>query len=205
VIVFDHEQGSKEWLDSRLGKATASCFNQIMTTKQLKRSKSDYVYLLAAEKLTGEEQTEQFSNAHTERGNYFENEAIPHYEFVSDLSVESVGFCQPHKKSAYGCSPDGLIGSDGGIEIKSPALKKHLQYLKEAKVPDEYLHQVYGCLFVTGRDWWDFMSYHKDCKELIVRVTSDDDGYKKWAKAFDPILSDFLQERDEVIKLAEME
>jgi len=194
MIILDDDQGSDEWFQSRLGIATASCFSSIMTLKQMKRAKTDYIYLLAAEAITQQEQTERFENRHTARGNELEPEAIALYEFDYDVDTIKCGLCKPAIESMYGCSPDALIGSAGGLEVKSPELKKHLQYIAENVVPDEYKPQVYGSLFVTGRDYWDFMSYNVDYRPLYVRTQKDNAEYLKWAEKFSPILDEFLKD-----------
>ena len=201
MIILDDEQGSEEWFMSRLGIATASMFASIMTLKQMKRAKTDYIYLLAAEAITQREQQERFENRHTERGNRLEPEAIALYEFDYDVDVMSCGLCKPAIESMYGCSPDGLISSNGGLEVKSPELKKHLQYISENALPDEYKPQVYGSLFVTDRDYWDFMSYNVDYRPFYFRTTKDDEHYKKWASAFEPVLNDFLTDLKRIIEL----
>jgi len=78
-----------------------------------------------------------------------------------------------------GCSPDGLIDKEqdgliGGLEIKCPLQGTHVEYLRAGKVPSKYMLQVQGCMFVTGRGYWDFMSYHPKMKPLIVRTYRDD-------------------------------
>lgn len=200
MIIFDDEQGGDDWFASRLGIATASCFSSIMTLKQMKRAKTDYIYLLAAEAITQKEQTERFENRHTARGNEFEPEAISLYEFDKDADTTICGLCKPSVESMYGCSPDALVGDDGGLEVKCPELKKHLQYIAEDELPDEYKPQVYGCLYVTGRDYWDFMSYNVDYRPFYKRTNKTDAGYIKWAEKFSPILNEFLADLKKVIE-----
>jgi len=201
MIILDHEQGSEDWFNARLGIATASMFNCIMTTKQMKRAKSDYIYLLAAEAITQRPQEEQFDNVHTRRGNELESCAIAMYELDKDVTVNQVGLCKPAIESMYGFSPDGLIGDNGGLEIKSPQLKKHLQYFNEGVLPSDYAHQVYGSLLVSGREYWDFMSYSEDYEPFYFRVTRDNEQYQKWAAAFEPVLNEFLTDLKRIIEL----
>lgn len=200
MIISEHEQGTDEWFNDRLGIATASMFTSIMTLKQLKRAKTDYIYLLAAEAITQVEQTDRFENKHTQRGNLLEPDAVLRYEFDHDVDCSLVGLCKPEIASMYGASPDALIGDDGGLEVKCPELKKHLQYITDNVLPDEYKPQVYGSLFVTGRDYWDFMSYSEDYKPFYIRTTKEDEQYKKWAAAFEPILNEFLTDLKSIIK-----
>lgn len=201
MIISDHEQGSDGWFMDRLGIATGSMFNCVMTSKQMKRAKSDYIYLLAAEAITQQPQEEIFSTKDIDRGNELESCAVAMYELDYDCSVDLVGLCKPDVGSMYGVSPDGLIGDLGGLEIKCPRLKKHLQYITENVLPSDYIHQVYGSLFVTGRDYWDFMSYSEDYKPFYIRTTKEDEDYKKWAAAFEPILNEFLTDLKRIIEL----
>jgi len=88
--------------------------------------------------------------------------------------VTEVGFCM-HDILRCGVSPDGLIGDDGGIEIKCPKPSTHVKYLRNGKLPSEYKAQVMGCLWITGREWWDFMSYHPQMPNLLIRVHRDEE------------------------------
>ena len=174
-----------------------------MTSKQLKRSKDNYIYEIAAEALTKESQQSFTGNAHTDRGNELESEAIAYYEFTKGVDCERAGLCLPFEGAAYGASPDALINREKGLEIKAPELKVHLKYMTEGVIPDEYLHQVYGSLFVSGYESWDFMSYHTDFKPFIVTANKSDEAYQKWAKAFDKILNEFLTDLEKIINQAE--
>ena len=201
MIILDHEQGSDEWFESRLGIATASMFNCVMTTKQMKRAKSDYIYLLAAEAVTQKSQELQFDNEDMKRGRELEACAVAMYELDHDVIVSSSGLCKPSIESMYGFSPDGLIGSNGGLEIKCPKLKKHLEYFDKGVLPSEYEHQVYGSLFVSKRDYWDFMSYNEDFDPFYIKTTKENEQYKKWAEAFEPVLNEFLTDLKRIIEL----
>lgn len=172
--VIDCEQGSEEWLNARLGVPSASMFAKIVTTKGAWSTQADgYINQLIAEDLTGEP-TPFYQNEHMARGTELEPDARAAYEFVTDQTVTELGFCL-HDTLRAGCSPDGLIGEDGGLEIKCPAAATHVSYLRDGKLPSKYYQQVMGCLWITGREWWDFMSYHPDMKPLIVRVERDEE------------------------------
>lgn len=200
MYISDNEQGSDAWFADRLGIVTGSMFGSVMTLKQMKRAKSDYIYLLAAEAITQCEQSDRFENKHTIRGNEYESRAVATYELDHDVTVKLAGLCKPDVDSMYGVSPDALVECDGGLEVKCPELKKHLQYIHEGVVPDEYKAQVYGSLFVTGRDYWDFMSYNEDYRPFYIRTAKDDENYKKWAAAFAPILNEFLTDLKVIIE-----
>ncbi len=193
MIISNFEQGSPEWHQERVGKATGSNFNKVMTTK-LQLSEDGYIYELVEERSTGMVQEGEWQSYHMKRGKELEPEAISAYEFENNVSVQRVGYCTPYAGCAYGCSPDGLIGEDGGLEVKCPAtLKKHVEYYDKGKLPTAYKGQVYGFLYVTKRKWIDFMSYHRDYEAFVLRVTTEDEGYIKWRDAFEFVLPEFLE------------
>ena len=178
--VHNHEQGSEEWLESRLGRPTASNFSKLITPTGKASSSADaYINELIAQKITGEI-PEFYKNAAMERGNELEPAAKALYEFTRDVEVVEVGLCL-HDTLECGASPDGLVNDDGGIEIKCPLPHTHIGYLKDGKVPTKYIPQIQGCLWITEREWWDFMSYHPSMEDLIVRVYRDEAYIKKMA------------------------
>ena len=180
--VSDCEQGSQEWLQSRLGKPTASNFGKLITsTGKPSASADSYINELIAQRITGE-LPEFFKSEAMERGNELEPHAKASYEFTHDVDVVEVGLCL-HDEYECGASPDGLIGEDGGIEIKCPLPHTHVAYLRAGEVPSKYIPQIQGCMWITGRKWWDFMSYHPAMENLIVRVERDDEYIQKLADA----------------------
>lgn len=192
--VSNHEQGSEEWLQSRLGRPTASNFGKLITpTGKASSSAQGYIDQLIAERITGE-MPEFFKSEAMQRGNDLEPHAKATYEFQNDVEVVEVGLCL-HDDYECGCSPDGLIGEDGGIEIKCPLPGTHISYLRDGCIPAKYIPQVQGCLWITGREWWDFMSYHPSMKDLVVRVYRDEPYIKKMivevVKAVETIESEF--------------
>ena len=174
MITLSVKQGSLEWLAARAGLPTASNFDRIITTKgEPSTQQQKYLYQLAGERLTGMPM-ETYTNGNMERGKELEAEARKVYEFVTDNEVAQVGFCLESEERKYGCSPDGLIGDKGGIEIKCPTLPVAIEYLDKGILPTAYYQQVQGCLLVTGRAWWDFVSYYPGLPLLIVRVGRDE-------------------------------
>jgi hypothetical protein len=172
--IDQNEQGSPEWLAARLGIPSASMFAKLVTTKGIWSASADaYINQLVAERLTGERE-EVFQSHHMLRGTELEPDARDLYSLMSDAEVTEVGFCL-HDTLSAGCSPDGLIGEDGGLEIKCPAPSTHVEYLRGGVLPSKYKQQVMGCLWITGREWWDFVSYHPTMKPLIVRVERDEE------------------------------
>ena len=174
VYMDDIEQGSPEWLALRVGLPTASCFDKIITTKGVpSKSAKKYIYQLAGERMLGFS-PEGYQNDAMIRGNELEPEARAAYEFITERKVKEVGFCFKDDRKLYGASPDGVIGEDGGLEIKCPTLAVAIEYLDKGKLPTAYVQQVQGTLLVTGRLWWDFLSYYPGLPPLIVRVERDE-------------------------------
>lgn len=178
MIVFDIEQRTEEWFKIRCGKPTSSNFDKIVTSSGSPSKQAEkYMYKLAGEFITGQ-QEETYQNAAMIRGCELENEAISFYEMITGSKVNKTGICFDDEQK-FGCSPDGLVGKNGLIEIKCPLMATHVSYLISNSLPVEYFQQVQGQLFITEREWCDFISYYPAIKPLIVRVERDEVFIKK--------------------------
>jgi putative phage-type endonuclease len=197
--ILNFEQGSEEWLTARLGVATASNFDKIITSiGKESATLPKFALELATEKLLIEPE-ETYKNDAMRRGNELEPLARQAYQEFNLELVEQVGFMISNCGN-YGYSPDGLVGNDGLIEIKCPQATTHAKYLLDDKLPTDYVQQVQGGLFVSGRKWCDFVSFHPNFvegKQLFVkRVFRNDElicaleaGIKKVILLRDEILS----------------
>ena len=138
--ILDMEQGTQEWMMARLGMPTASQFDRLLTPKTRKPSASRIRYSaeLLTEWLLGQP-LEWGSSAWMERGTDMEGEARKYYEMQYDVEVRQVGFVI-RDDDAVGGSPDGLIGDDGGLEIKVPSALTHVQYMLGDAI--DYVGQV---------------------------------------------------------------
>jgi hypothetical protein len=146
-------------------------FDKILTPTGKPSSQAEgYANLLVAERLTGRSLGFE-GNTHTQRGTEREPQARAYYEFIAG-PVEEVGFCL-HDLGHAGASPDGLVGEDGLLEIKCPSEAVHVEYLLAGKVATKYLSQVQGQLWVTGRKWCDWISFHPEMPPVLVRVKPD--------------------------------
>lgn len=194
MIALDVEQGSTPWMDARLGIPTASCYDQLMTPKSMKPSTSRFGYRnrLLAEWLLGYA-VDWGGNGWTERGQSMEAEARAWYEFERDVEVQAAGFVLRDDEQTGG-SPDGLVGEDGGVEIKCPALHTHIGYLI-GDDPD-YAHQVQGYMYLTGRAWWDVVSYSPILPKSIVRVERDEEHIAAFTKILDDFIADLNRHKD---------
>lgn len=172
-----NKQGTPEWHAKRLGKVTASRFKDLQTNprsgKGLSQTARSYMLDLIAEKLTLEPQGFTGNKA-TEWGDEHEDDAVACYEAATGDVVDRVGFCERPDLPDVGCSPDGLIGEEGGCEIKCPfTTRVHLEYWLGGVCPQEHIAQVQGGMWVTGRSWWDFCSYDpriQDAKLALFKI-----------------------------------
>lgn len=173
-IVTGIEQGSDEWLQMRAGKVTASNFSKVMA-KGAGKTRKTYLYQLAAEILTSAP-IETFKNAAMEWGNECEPQARAMYEFNEDVEVEEVTFI--HGIEGVGVSPDGLVGDNGMLEIKSPNTTTQIERYLSGKFPSTYKAQVQGQLWVAEREWEDFLSFDPriegKASYFKIRVERDD-------------------------------
>ncbi|MHC2481606.1 lambda exonuclease family protein [Rhizobium leguminosarum] len=178
--VFDVEQGEADWFQCRLGIPTASKFATVMAKGEGK-TRSEYMRTLAGEILTGEP-AESFSNVHMERGKTMEDEARETYAFLEGVEIQRVGFIRNGDK---GASPDSLLGTNGGLEIKTALPKIQIDRLERDRLPPEHRAQVQGNLWVSEREWWDFCSYWPKLPMLTIRVYRDETFIKEMSDEVD--------------------
>ena len=173
ICVFD--QGTDGWLRDRLGCPSGSNFAKLITaTGKPSTSAEGYINQLIAERLMNNMASEVKVTEWMQRGTELEPMAREFYEFASGNTVTEIGFCK-HDTLECGVSPDGLVGDDGLLEIKCPAPSTHVSYLRKESLPSTYKQQVMGQLWISEREWCDFVSYHPDMKTLITRVYRDDE------------------------------
>jgi len=198
MIILTDEQGSPEWLASRLGRPSASNFGRLVTGSGKPSSSAEsYINEMIAERLTGRSKP-FYTNEHMERGNALEPEAREAYEFITDFEVVETGFIL-HDSEEFGCSPDGLVAEQGGLEIKCPSDSVHVSYLRAGKVPSKYYQQVQGCLWVTGREWWDFMSYHPEMPHLLVRAHRNEKYIEAMAEQVEKAVKTIVEETERLV------
>jgi len=177
---YDVEQRTDEWHALRLGRITGTSFTT-MANGTAKGRKTLVDTIVAERRL--QRADDGYVNADMVRGAEMEAEAIARYEAETFLSVRPVGFVSLNE--FVGCSPDGLVGDDGGVEAKCPAKGRiHMGYINAGDDAwKAHKWQVQGSLWVTDRKWKDFISYFpcpatKD-ELFICRVTPDDECFDK--------------------------
>lgn len=196
MIIIDAEQGSETWHLARAGRATASEFSSVLAKGQGK-TRLAYLRRVVAERLTGKP-TETYKNGHMERGTAQEPYARLSYEAATGNFVEQVG-CIQHDTLMAACSPDGLVSTDGCVEIKSVIPTVQLETILAGEYPSEHRAQLMGALWMTGREWIDFCSYSPDMpanlRTYIFRVTRDEVFITNLAAE----VTVFLNEADQLI------
>ncbi len=191
------QQGSKEWKQARCGSLGASQIaDAIARTKTgFGASRANLMAQLICERLTGIP-SEGFMNDAMKHGIITEAEARDAYAFRMDCEVKEIGLETHPKIAKTHASPDGLIGSDGLVEIKCPNTATHIETLLSGDIQGKHLIQIQWQLACTGRQWVDFVSYDNRLPErmrlFVRRVERDDEEISR----LETLVSEFLLELD---------
>lgn len=178
MTVIDVPHGSPAWHDARLGIPTASEFGAVVecrpgeqlsarTTKTALKARATYAHKLVAERLAGA--APAYVNAAMERGLSLEPEVLQRYRArLDEPAIEQPGFVLDDS-GLWGCSPDGLVGDDGLVEVKTTA--PHLfvgDLLSGDEVPARFRAQMVGQMLTCGRAWCDLAQYSAPLDALRV-------------------------------------
>lgn len=186
------EQGTPEWLALRAGKVTASRIADILakTKTGVSASRGNYLIQLALERATGMVEP-SYTNDAMQWGIDNEAQARVAFEVQTGQFVDQVPFVDHPNIDGFGCSPDGLIGNLGLVEIKCPNSATHWSYIKAKAPPTKYFIQMQAQMACTNTEWCDFVSFDPRMPErsklLIVRVPRDQnfiDEMEKEVKQF---------------------
>jgi putative phage-type endonuclease len=195
VILETATQRDADWYAARIGKATASRFRDAtayLRSGDPAQAQRDYVTELVVERLT-QQPIQRYVTSAMQWGTEQEPAARAAYERATGISVEETGFVA-HDTLLAGCSPDGLVDWDGLIEIKCPYNSAvHIETLLNG-MPAEHTAQVQGQLWITGRQWCDFVSYDPRMPEplqLHVQRIQRDEAF---IADLERRVSSFLQE-----------
>lgn len=175
--VYRFEQRSPDWHARRCGLVTASTIDRLITPT-LKVAANDtsrgVVANLAAERITGQPGDSGYLSDDMLRGILHEPYARDRYAEVNGVEVEEVGLLVLDRDGwELGASPDGLVGTEGGVEIKCPRPKAHVLTIIADEVPSQYVAQVQTSLYVSGRAWWDYVSFCAGLPLYTKRVHPD--------------------------------
>lgn len=199
TVYEELEQGTHEWLQARCGLLTASVIGQLITPKTVKVADNDtsrgLVAALAAERITQHMEDTHQSWAML-RGTLDEPFAREAYAKHQGVQVDEVGFMvRDYGDYSIGYSPDGLVGDDGLIEIKSRDQKIQLQTIIRDEVPASNMAQLQAGLLVKGAEWIDYVSYCGGMPLYIKRVYPD----PKWQDAIHEAAARFEQAATNII------
>lgn len=190
TIHKDLEQGSDLWHDVRRGIITASTVGKLITPKTIKPASNpesrSLTISIAAERITGYTEP-TYVNDDMARG--VEEEPIARNWYSENHApVTEVGFMAEDKWGfQLGYSPDGLVGSDGLIEIKSRRQKTQLSTWLNDEPPIEVMAQLQCGLLVSGRQWIDYISWSSGMVPYVKRVLPN----QKWFDAITDAVTTF--------------
>jgi hypothetical protein len=190
MIFIECAQGTPEWHAARCATTTASCFADaisLMTRSSGARKVGDptaaadrYAADIAIELISGKPHGEPPKAWILERGHQMEAAARMIYEARTGAFVTEAGICKTDD-SLFGYSTDGLVDDDGLIEIKAPIDSTKILDMWRAGDVSEYMHQMQGGMWITGRKWCDFIMYVPDLanvgKDLYVKRIPRDDKF----------------------------
>lgn len=198
---LDVIQGSREWFEARCGTITASRTGDVVAIKvngEAKVERDHYRAELVAERLTRQPYP-RFVSQDMRWGLEQEPFARAAYELDRGVLVETAGFVLHPDIAGFGCSPDGLIGDDGLLQIKCPATATHLKWLLAGAIPEEHCPQMLSEMSCTGRIWCDFMSFDprmpEHLQKFIIRFHRDEDLIRKQNR----VIVHFRQEIESVL------
>jgi putative phage-type endonuclease len=179
----------------RLGKVTASRVADVIakTKTGWGASRANYMAELLAERLTGSP-AERYSNAAMQWGTDNEPAARDLYAKRYGFTVAEIAFVDHPLISMTGASPDGLIGTDGLVEIKAPNTSTHIDTLLGAKVPEKYITQMQWQMACTRRQWCDFVSYDPRLPEEMQLFVQRVDFNSDLVAQLENLVEEFLNE-----------
>jgi hypothetical protein len=170
---FDIIQNTEDWFQVKLGKFSASSSDSLLMDKKT-AGYSGLIKRIIEERITGmPSESKAFQgNVFTERGHELESAARNDYSIRNLVSIREIGVIE--LDSWVLCSPDGLIDDNGLYQAKCPIFSTQVEYLKTRKVPTNYLKQMQFELYVSGREYNVFNSYHPMLPPIDIVVYRDE-------------------------------
>lgn len=193
MIHHQHEQGSEEWLAARRGLITGSMFKVArakLKSGEPAKTSLQYAMDLARERCGGKN-PEKFQSYHMRIGSEQEAAARAAYEACTGNLVEEVGFFAD-EAGCFGLSPDGLVGADGVVEIKTMVASETLFTAVVDSDLDEYMDQCLGYLWMLGRDWVDLVLWVPDMEHITIKRINKAD-YTGHIESLEKDLLEFAQ------------
>jgi putative phage-type endonuclease len=193
IIIDSFDQKSPEWMAARAGNPGASSISKIITNSgEISKQRTEYLYQLAGEKITGKCE-EGFQSQAMINGTEREAAARALFEMIYGVEVRQAALVYKDEFKLFHCSPDGLVGDNAILELKNPMLKTHVKYLIEGKLPADYFGQCMMSLYVTERELCYFMSAYEGMPPFILEVRRDERYIALLAKALDDFAADLIK------------
>lgn len=184
VVMNDLEQGTPEWLSARLGIPTASEAECLLVAGKgphgLGVGAQTYARRVAAEVILGAPLPTAETYA-MRLGTEYEPELRAEYELTCDAAVFEVGMVQLPEVAGY--SPDGLVGDDGAVEIKTRNPAELIARILGEPLSKGEMAQIQFGLWVSGRAWCDYVAGYPGMPSHIRRVERDEGTIEKLADA----------------------
>lgn len=169
-------QGTQEWRDMRMGKATASNFHRIVTEMKgdYAATADQYAREVAVQRVLAEDTEKPISGLYwVERGKLLEADAVKHYETLPNRRTTNAIGLIISEDGTRACSPD-RISADRlwGVEIKCLSGAEHLAYMKTGP-EKKYRWQVLGSILVADFEGWELLNYHPKLREVVTAYKSE--------------------------------
>lgn len=178
------QQNSEEWHEIKRGKMSGSDASVFLVVGKngWGVGVTPYIYRKVAERITGETEFVR-TNFAMERGTLLEPDAIEEYEKFTWCKVVRVGFVEMNDYA--GCSPDGLVGADGMIEVKCPMQTEFVRFADTHEISKNHYAQMQFNMFICKRKWCDYVVFHPlfDPQLIIKRVEADEKVFERFAQA----------------------
>jgi putative phage-type endonuclease len=195
IKIYNIDQRTEEWRRLRAGKFTGSDFHILMGNSE---TKNNLLLKKTAERMRNTVIEDTYANQDIERGIELEKQAKLIYEMETGIVVNDIGFCEIN--DWVGCSSDGFIveGRDeewdiderreiwmlgdprgGIIEIKCPKDTVFLHQIINDKIKPEYYTQIQFNLYVSNRQYCDYIAYNDNYPLFIKRIERDEEYIEK--------------------------
>lgn len=176
--IYEGEQVTDEWFKLRAGKITGTKAHLIYINS---KTLGNLLLKICSEKITGIRESDNYSSYAIKKGVESESSAVAGYELEKGVEVKQICFAELDEYS--GCSPDGLVGEDGMIEIKCPLDSTFFEYYITRKIKNDYMSQMQYGMYICDRKWCDYVVYNENFPKqdfmIIKRVLRDEEYINK--------------------------
>lgn len=199
ITINSFKQHDPEWYELKTGVPSSSNFDRILSATGKTGSQDNYIKELAGQALGGI--IDHYESYDMKRGTELEPKARESYSFDQNVMVAQPALIFKDEKRQCLCSPDGICFENGemepytGLEIKCLKIHNHVDIMLKRKMPIKYFCQVQGCMYITGFESWDFVSFYPGLDPFISTITRDDE----WINKFHDELQKFLEKLDGVV------